>query len=1295
MRCAHAPFRYVSGVPVKPAFLEAAGYALLLIKADVMKFASHTLTAASAVFAAQSRGDLISEDTFYHIPSEQCLDPKAVGQFCNCLDYDVHEEACKACAFGWQGRFCDKCAPPWSGFACMTCHPRQPDCPCEDPWRGTYCACRDYTESTDKCNSCAAGWGGPHCDGCDENFRGVFCDVGAPSLQLSLEGGSIAASVRFSFTGRRDVPGAGFYVELCEHNGAWDETNCAPNLTWSFTELFNRTEVESTRPRNDKAWEVILQVPLEASQWTYTFGRQLCVSIMAYNHTKGLATPTDPTAFRGFYPASQCGVPQWPPQKHAWTSLSDVQPAQLCDNNECQHCGPASLNGSAPFCACSAGQIGTDCRECSPGWQVNENGSCAACKQGWKHAIQHGEDTCNTCLQNHWGFACEACSCAANVTCSDGFLGNGSCICPRRNMLGDCSDCEDGWFGPNCSEPCDCPEGTSCDQGMTGRGSCSCSAPGENVTTNCTECLAGWFGGNCTHCPCALESQCFDGRSGNGTCDCPNPHMTDTCQECLPDWYGASCSIACECSSSAVCDSGLNGTGNCFCADVRRDPDVNCSACLVQFNGENCSTCAPSWFGENCSSRCDCSDSVNCSDGLAGNGTCLCPHANMNRRCDNCADEWFGANCSELCPCHPGVLCDQGLSGTGVCFCDSSGGNVSTNCTDCLAGWFGANCTRCSCALDSQCTDGISGNGSCDCPHPRMRDTCHDCLPGWYGENCSRACNCLSGALCADGMNGSGRCSCKDSKRDPATNCTDCPAGRFGANCTRCSCALDSQCIDGISGNGSCDCPHSHMRVTCQDCLPGWYGENCSRACNCPSGALCEDGLDGSGRCACGDMNRDPATNCTDCLAGWYGENCSRACDCLTGAICADGMNGSGRCACGDPRKNPATNCTSCLGRFVDSECSECSPRWFGEDCLDMCDCSDSVNCSDGWGGNGTCLCPYSNMNSRCDNCAAGWFGENCSQRCSCFENSICSEGISASGECTCAESNKSVRHVVEAGIRSGEACVLPLINGSDIHALCSGTRVDKNDGGSSKPSSCYVCLNAGSAFLEQLHPGARNKFLQPTSACGGHSCSQTAAREGAGADCLRDSFDAPWKDQKYYLGFPGPGEATCEAILPSFDFASFSALRAPLQLVVWVAGNPANANESCLGFLLARFVGTDEDLNEATSWKAAIPLQKVLGPPRVNDFNRSALTWKAASFNIPPKVFDHNSRRALSITSVSATNCSINTLCQERNVFVSLELRDSRSLPRNCVHGDDLLNGSCACHWPWSGLKCADLNDV
>ena len=235
------------------------------------------------------------------------------------------------------------------------------------------------------------------------------------------------------------------------------------------------------------------------------------------------------------------------------------------------------------------------------------------------------------------------------------------------------------------------------------------------------------------------------------------------------------------------------------------------------------------------------------------------------------------------------------------------------------------------------------------------------------------------------------------------TTCIECEPGYFGENCTK---ACSPGCLQNL-------CWQVNGRCKYNTCLHGYYGDLC-----CPLGftsSTCRM------RCPANCLQCYSQESCTKCVDGFYGSNCLTKCsvDCQFGTCNAI----SGRCFDGCLKGYYGVSC--CLRGFYGRECnskcpahcSECETAhkctacdfgYYGELCTKKCPekCMDSV-CSKDTGACGTCLdgfygdncCPYGKYGEYCsacpENCKTctsytfcpecdnGYYGVTCTHNCS------------------------------------------------------------------------------------------------------------------------------------------------------------------------------------------------------------------------------------------------------------------------------------------------------------------------
>ncbi|XP_066102033.1 stabilin-1 isoform X1 [Saccopteryx bilineata] len=279
--------------------------------------------------------------------------------------------------------------------------------------------------------------------------------------------------------------------------------------------------------------------------------------------------------------------------------------------------------------------------------------------------------------------------------------------------------------------------------------------------------------------------------------------------------------------------------------------------CCKGFFGPDCAQC-PGGFSNPCYGK------GNCSDGILGNGACLCFPDYKGIACHICSNpNKHGEQCQEDCGCVHG-LCDNRPGSGGVCqsgtcapgfsgrFCNESTGNCgpteqAQNChlhARCVSQ---GGIARCLC-LDGFEGDGFSCTPSNPCSHPD-RGGCSEnaeCVPGAPGTH-----NCT----CHKGWSGDGHvCVAIDEcELDVRGGChADALCSYVGPGQSRCTCKLgfagDGYACSPIdpcrAGNGGC-----HDLATCQAVGGG------QRVCTCPPG------YGGDGFSCYGDIFRELEAN--------------------------------------------------------------------------------------------------------------------------------------------------------------------------------------------------------------------------------------------------------------------------------------------------------------------------------------------------------------------------------------------------------------------------------------------------
>ncbi|KAM9324471.1 stabilin-1 [Gastrophryne carolinensis] len=330
------------------------------------------------------------------------------------------------------------------------------------------------------------------------------------------------------------------------------------------------------------------------------------------------------------------------------------------------------------------------------------------------------------------------------------------------------------------------------------------------------------------------------------------PILPSKCNETLDDIIQGACS---SCDSIAPCPDGTNDLGiidrECKLENstIGKGCARNCSrstvvsGCCPGFYGPDCIPC-PAGFSNPCYGR------GACTDGIRGNGKCVCFPKYKGIACHICSDpNKHGEECEEDCRCMHGA-CDNRPGSRGVCqggrckegyigeYCDQRSEpcgslNVTQFCH------LNAVCVIANSSASCQCKNGYEGDGAfCEpineCKKPG-RGGCSEnaicinsptgvlcqCNTGWKGDGieCVPIDNCASedrggchvNADCIFTQPGQNDCTCKKGYRGDGYSCDPINA-----------------CIEN---NGGC-----HEMATCEPMSGG------ARTCTCPAG-FSGDGL--------------------------------------------------------------------------------------------------------------------------------------------------------------------------------------------------------------------------------------------------------------------------------------------------------------------------------------------------------------------------------------------------------------------------------------------------------------------
>ncbi|XP_075795497.1 stabilin-1 isoform X2 [Pelodiscus sinensis] len=344
-----------------------------------------------------------------------------------------------------------------------------------------------------------------------------------------------------------------------------------------------------------------------------------------------------------------------------------------------------------------------------------------------------------------------------------------------------------------------------------------------------------------------VTGSCVDCGALN-TSVCP-PQSTKMAQEIFP----SECVYVQDPSGSNILKKGCAR----YCNQTIVKP-----GCCKGFFGPDCTPC-PGGFSNPCYRR------GNCSDGIRGNGHCLCFEGFKGIACHICSNpNKHGENCDEDCGCVHGI-CDNRPGSGGVCqprtcqagytgeFCDtisrSCGPTVSQYChrhAICSLN----NTTRCI------CTDGYEGDG-------------FSCLPIDLCRKPERG-GCSENAICTSTGPGTATCQCNKGWTGDGKACVaidNCVLESRGGCHINADCSVvgpgQSKCMckRGYAGDGyNCD-PIDPCKLDnggCHDlavCEPLGGGE---RSC------VCTPGYVGDGLTCYGDVLKELARN--SLFAGFY-----------------------------------------------------------------------------------------------------------------------------------------------------------------------------------------------------------------------------------------------------------------------------------------------------------------------------------------------------------------------------------------------------------------------------------------
>nr|XP_022304830.1 receptor-type tyrosine-protein phosphatase alpha-like isoform X2 [Crassostrea virginica] len=253
-------------------------------------------------------------------------------------------------------------------------------------------------------------------------------------------------------------------------------------------------------------------------------------------------------------------------------------------------------------------------------------------------------------------------------------------------------------------------------------------------------------------------------------------------------------------------------------------------------------------------------------------------------------------------------------------------------------------------------------------------------------NQCNLECNWSCKNQNCDVFNGSCIYGCNDSNA-LTVDCLVCQNGQYISNrqCTLCK----GHCKDRAPCNkltGRCDngCSNYWTGDYCDQCINGYYGNNCETECGkCLHMEVCDKK---NGTCYHGCMNHFREPECAVCEDGYYNDTCSATC---------------GKCANNKPCDKATGECgNGCKTNFEPPFCQICKPGFYNSatNCISGCGhCKNGAICDNESGRcPGECelyfAAPY------CQVCEDGFYNETCSAACGkCANNAPCNN---ITGQC-------------------------------------------------------------------------------------------------------------------------------------------------------------------------------------------------------------------------------------------------------------------------------------------------------
>uniref|UniRef100_A0A8W8NC50 Fibrillin-1 n=1 Tax=Magallana gigas TaxID=29159 RepID=A0A8W8NC50_MAGGI len=600
---------------------------------------------------------------------------------------------------------------------------------------------------------------------------------------------------------------------------------------------------------------------------------------------------------------------------------------------------------------------------CFPGFSLNSNN--ATCSRT-------DENSCDS-IQRSCEYTCDPiekkCLCPIGFQLAEdgqGCQDVNECDLQPPKCLQECyntNECEEPYFGEDCSQICTCGQGMErCDP-----------------VTGCV-CKPGWTGGNCT----VDINECENNQDicGNEKV-CQNLEGSYTCN----------------------CKEGFQKNGD-SCDDIDECSDITLNTCSVDTNCQNLygnytCNCKPGF--QKYDSGCE--DIDECQRGIADcQQICINTIGGFNCGCEfgYTLDDVDRKTCGivrDVCAQFPQLNCSYGCRFgeidpyKGYCFCESGfeldfDNSTCKDINECNeSSTCQHNCTNLQGSFECACTTGYSlENDGISC-----KDI-DECL---QDSHCEHYCNNTDGSYicsCRDGYNAVNFSKCED-----IDECSTINTGIDGCqNCTNTPGSFHCSCFEGYVLNNT-------TMSNCTKCPEGYYGENCQEQCSCGQGSDRCDHITG---CYCkpgwtGTLCETDINECnnTDNPCNSYTEECINN-DGSFICKCKEGFTNSANDSCKDIDEcNESStcqhNCTNLQGSFECACTTGYSLEIDGRSCKVCPNFKYGVNCSN------DCACVFNNT-KMCDHvtgeceCSVGWTRTDCSEDIDeCQNGSIsCNESI-------------------------------------------------------------------------------------------------------------------------------------------------------------------------------------------------------------------------------------------------------------------------------------------------------------